>query len=973
MLSWRSIFSGRLAVGLFLLGWSVAGGRADEAAFKQFGGEGRKGQSAEKAEAFPRRMDWWREARFGLFIHWGVFSVPAGYYQGRPVHGDVCDFSEWIMQSAKIPMAEYQQFAKAFNPVKFNADDWAQAARDAGMKYIIITAKHHDGFAMFPSKASRWNLHDATPFRRDPLAELAVACRKYGLKLGFYYSQAQDWNNGGSVWGNYDGVTLTPGRKWDPAQERDMDDYIDKVALPQVRELLTNYGPEVPAVLWWDTAFDIDHARGQKFYDLVKSLKPDIIMNNRLGVDFRGDTETPEGTIPAQGDPGRDWETCMTMNNSWGFKRGDDHWKSPATLIRNLVDIASKGGNYLLNVGPTSEGLIPQPSLDRLAEMGKWMASNGEAIYGTTASPFKGLPWGRCTQKTSGGETTLYLHVFQWPTDGKLVVPGLQNEVALARLLATGQDLSFARTAGGVTVAVPETAPDKISSTVMVKIKGRPEIADTSIADVFVDVANIHHDPKSNGDTWDHLWAADDSVYSFACDGTGYGKLSRNFNFNRLTGNAWDQLAGSPVNPMNAYGKANQALSNGANWKVTGADCIDGVFYAFVAENWYGKQNAYGGAARDPAMRQTVVNMSLIKSTDQGRTWHRDAEANRDRPMWTNKKFSTGFFFKYGRNGGGTQQDEQDKYVYAMSDDGYWNSGAALYLGRVPRAKIGDLNAADWEYFANGGWTRNLDAATPVPGVPNGQNKCTMGTPVWLAALHKYVAPVWYDTGDYKTWYYPRDIIFAFYQADHPWGPWGYIGEKSAREFVADRKTPAFRWYGPVFSPKFITNNPDGSVTVIMLFSGSTWESTPESFYKYNSCPVTFYPQPLPKLRETLNDTAAKYSDGWGYSPKRSYGDYQNDVHFTTNSAAYAEFTFAGEGIEVLSEKFHDMGKVEVVLDGVSQGECSLYQDPMPRLYRVPFFRKMDLPRGRHTVRIIHRGPEGAYCLIDGCNIYGRE
>jgi alpha-L-fucosidase len=429
------------------------------------------------------RMAWMREARFGLFIHWGVYSVPAGFYHGQPVRG----LGEWIMSGGRIPMAEYQQFAKEFNPVKFNADEWVSIAKNAGMKYIVITSKHHDGFAMFDTKASDWNIVKATPYAHDPLKDLAEACRKQGIKLGFYYSQAQDWNNGGSA---------TRG-KWDlPAQQRDMDDYIDKIAIPQVRELLSNYG-EFPAVLWWDTPTGMNPQRAQRLYDVAKQLKPEIIMNNRLlGGGFtneyaggvNGDTQTPEQFIPAQGYPGRDWETCMTMNNTWGFRRDDNAWKSTETLIRNLCDIASKGGNYLLNVGPTSEGLIPQPSIDRLAEIGKWMKVNGEAIWGTSATPFgaetgklsdterekNGTPrfivswdW-RCTTKPG----KIYAMIFKWPEDNKFVFPGLQSEVRKAYLLADPKrrPLNTQASKTGVTVSVPDLPPDAIASVVCLEI-----------------------------------------------------------------------------------------------------------------------------------------------------------------------------------------------------------------------------------------------------------------------------------------------------------------------------------------------------------------------------------------------------------------------------------------------------------------------------------------------------------------------
>ncbi len=438
----------------------------------------------ETQQAHDARMAWWRQAKFGLFIHWGVYSVPAGYYHGKSVGG-----GEWIMHNSKIPKAEYQAFAKEFNPVKFNADQWVKMAKDAGMKYIVITSKHHDGFAMFDTQASPWGITHATPFGRDPLKELAAACKKQGIKLGFYYSQAQDWNNGGA---SYQG-------KWDPAQQHEMDDYIDKIAVPQVKEILSNYG-EFPAVLWWDTPVDMNPQRAQKLYDVVKALRPNIIMNNRLGGGFKGDTETPENNIPAQGYPGRDWETCMTMNGTWGYMRDDNNWKSTETLIHNLCDIASKGGNYLLNVGPTSEGLIPQPSIDRLAEVGAWMKVNGEAIYGTGPTPFgaeaggysdtekdrNGHPrfmpawdW-RCTTKPAksflGIRTApakIYLEIFNWPADGKIELAGLQNKVKAACLLADRKKLSIEQPASGVTIKLPATAPDKIAAVVCLEIKGR--------------------------------------------------------------------------------------------------------------------------------------------------------------------------------------------------------------------------------------------------------------------------------------------------------------------------------------------------------------------------------------------------------------------------------------------------------------------------------------------------------------------
>jgi alpha-L-fucosidase len=404
------------------------------------------------------RMAWWREARFGMFIHWGLYAVPAGTWNGKQVPG----IGEWIMNTGKIPVADYSALAARFNPARYDARAWARLAKEAGMRYVVITSKHHDGFAMFASRASKYNIYDATPFKRDPLAELAEACREEGLRLGFYYSQAQDWHHPGGA---------AAGGHWDKAQDGSMDDYIRDVAVPQVREILTGYGPV--AVLWWDTPVDMTKERAEKLAPLL-SLQPGIISNDRLGGGFPGDTGTPEQEIPATGTPGRDWETCMTMNDTWGFKSCDHNWKSVEILVRNLCDIASKGGNYLLNVGPTAEGLIPEESVVRLKAVGAWLRANGAAIYGTSAGPFRRLPWGRCTRR----ENRLNLIVFDWPGDGKLVVPGLASRVKRAWLLTdpARTPLKTSIRSNGVMVEVPATAPDPVASVVVLEVAGEPKV-----------------------------------------------------------------------------------------------------------------------------------------------------------------------------------------------------------------------------------------------------------------------------------------------------------------------------------------------------------------------------------------------------------------------------------------------------------------------------------------------------------------
>jgi alpha-L-fucosidase len=342
------------------------------------------------------------------------------------------------------------------------------------MKYLVITSKHHDGFCMFNTKATTYNIVDATPWHKDPLLALSKACRRQGLRFCVYYS-IMDWHSPDQQphkidpdHPEYNPTSFAPGKKADYVQ------YLRT----QLKELITQYHP---GVLWFDGQWmngwtDED---GKQLYAYLHSLDPELIVNDR--VRGGGDYETPEQRIPANG-LGRDWETCMTMNDTWGFKRLDNNWKSTATLIRNLIDCASKGGNYLLNVGPSGEGLIPDASQERLTEIGHWMKINGDAIYGTSAGPFKRqLPWGRCTAKIFGDSTILYLHVFDWPADGQLLVPGLKNQVKSARLLTGGKKLTLQNREDGLLISVPSAAPDKISSTIVLKFRGAPDVVATPL------------------------------------------------------------------------------------------------------------------------------------------------------------------------------------------------------------------------------------------------------------------------------------------------------------------------------------------------------------------------------------------------------------------------------------------------------------------------------------------------------------
>ncbi|MGE9270235.1 MAG: alpha-L-fucosidase [Verrucomicrobiales bacterium] len=432
-------------------------------------------------------MDWWHEAKFGMFIHWGIYSVVGGQYKGQ----DLPNSAEWMMNRGKVPIAEYRKYAEQFNPTKFDADHFVKMAKDAGMKYMVITAKHHDGFSMFDSVWGDYDVVDATPFGRDIMKELSRACNEQGLRFGFYYSQAQDWHHPGGF-----------GNNWDKSLKKVSSDiYVQEKVIPEVKQLLTEYGPI--SILWWDTPRDMSPEAFENIYSL-SSLQPGIITNDRLGKDYPGDHKTFERHIPDRGPTDKAWEVCMPISGSWGYKKGDHAFKSTKTLIRNLADIAHKGGNYLLNVSPTGEGVILPQAQERLKEIGEWMRTYRDSIYGTTASPFKKLDFGRCTKKEFAKGTTLYFHVFDWPSDGKLVIPGLKNEIKQAYLMSDWKQLEVTQDESGTILSVPKKAPNDINSVITVEVGGQLEIEDTGITqskdgslDLWADNAYIHNNEGS--------------------------------------------------------------------------------------------------------------------------------------------------------------------------------------------------------------------------------------------------------------------------------------------------------------------------------------------------------------------------------------------------------------------------------------------------------------------------------------------
>lgn len=361
-----------------------------------------------------KRLEWWKDARFGLFIHWGLYSQLAGEFEGKKISG-----GEWIMYNGKIPLLEYKKTAPEFNPVNFNADECVQMARDAGMKYIVITAKHCDGFAMFKSVANPYNIVDATPFKRDPLKELEIACKKYGIRLGFYYSQNWDWSEPNAL-----GLI----NDWDfqKKEKRNPEQYYQTKSLPQVKELVTNYDP---SVMFFDVCEDTSDVESFRLLKTIREAHPNCIINDRIRNEFgkplvMGDYRTPEQYIPAGiNEP---FEVCMTLNGTWGYQYYDKNWKSAAVVVENLIDIASKGGNFLLNIGPDGQGVFPARAVDILKQTGSWLKKNAESIYGTTASPI-GKPYKRvyCTARPG----KLYIHLIDWPERNKLVIPEVTAKV----------------------------------------------------------------------------------------------------------------------------------------------------------------------------------------------------------------------------------------------------------------------------------------------------------------------------------------------------------------------------------------------------------------------------------------------------------------------------------------------------------------------------------------------------------------
>jgi alpha-L-fucosidase len=407
------------------------------------------------------KMEWFQHDKLGMFIHWGPYSYLAGEWNGQRI--PVGTEAEWIMQRFNIPVADYREMAHHLNPVHFNATEWVALAKSAGMKYLVITAKHHDGFAMYYSQVSKYNIVDWTPFKRDPIKELSEACRRAGIRFCVYYSHREDWDHP-------DGY----GNNWDyDRSKKNFSRYLEEKSKPQLRELLTSYGPL--GLVWFDRGMDTnEHAR--EFVELVHTLQPRCLINGRVGgygQDLLGDYQDMNDNGMPTGGLQEYWETPQTLNTTWGYSKFDEQWKTPGEVIHRLVEIVGKGGNYLLNIGPMADGTIPAISVATFHKLGEWMQANGESIYGTTASPLREQPWGRTTVKGN----RVYLHVFSWPADGKLRVPGLKNAVLDAYALAAPErKLEVVRENGTDFITLTGRATDENDTVFVLRLDGPPVV-----------------------------------------------------------------------------------------------------------------------------------------------------------------------------------------------------------------------------------------------------------------------------------------------------------------------------------------------------------------------------------------------------------------------------------------------------------------------------------------------------------------
>lgn len=431
-----------------------------------------------------QRIEWWRNARFGMFVHWGIYSLPAGEWKGKLVSG----YAEHLMRKEKITRADYLELAHQFNPVNFNADEWIAAAKKAGMRYFVITAKHHDGFAMYDTKLSDFDLIEQTPFKRDPMVELSAACKKHGVKFGFYYSHAFDWEHPDAPGNDWEfqnpggDLLLHGGANWfdvHPELLPKAVKYVDEKAIPQIKELLIKYHPDI---LWFDTPHKLPLSENLRILKAIRETDPNVVVNGRLARsadymfgDYKNTADRPAEFFPVKGD----WEAIPTTNESYGYHKFDKSHKSGKFFVQLLAKAASRGGNLLMNIGPMGDGKLDPKDVQILNVISRWVDKNSESIFGTEGSPLALQSWGVITKK----ENKLFLHVFDWPTDGKITIGGLKSNVKKAYLLADNTKSVSVKRANSIDLdlTIPKQAPDSLNSVIVLETEGNIVSDDTRL------------------------------------------------------------------------------------------------------------------------------------------------------------------------------------------------------------------------------------------------------------------------------------------------------------------------------------------------------------------------------------------------------------------------------------------------------------------------------------------------------------
>lgn len=471
---------------------------------------------------------------------------------------------------------------------------------------------------------------------------------------------------------------------------------------------------------------------------------------------------------------------------------------------------------------------------------------------------------------------------------------------------------------------------------------GRPK----PIQRAELDLDRIHKWDESNGDTWDPFWADDGQLYSFNCDGRGFGKRQKNLAFNSFFGESMETLAGSQINSMDEYGNANQKGADHATWKVCGQECIDGAFYAFVA------RDVYGNESHDPLTRQTSLNSSLIRSDDRGKTWKRTAAENYAHPMWPGGAFGAPFFVHYGRNGGEVDRDGADRYVYAVSTNGFWNDGDSLIFGRVLRNRIGMLNPSDWQYYRGGdgqmdqAWGENVYESAPLLARPA---RCGQTPITFVPSLNKYLMISWYNPDVLPAWFNPKEMRYDLMQADRPWGPWSQIASFSDR-FLA----PGKNMYGPSLCARFQKEYAD-RVEVYMFTSGCQFEDEPAGIYKAWFIPVLLWTGG-PKPKETLPPSSSRIQKHGAWALKQSDPGFDNAALFSTETNDSLTFSFHGTGFDLCARKSHHYGAMHIFVNEKPIGAVNLETKNFPEIFRAVVFRAHNLPLGRQSVRIVNAG-----------------